>query len=73
MIQKGYKYRIYPNKEQIVFLEKHFGSARFLYNWGLAKPFIIFLYTGLVIPNISIALSICFFVNKYRRIWRNYS
>jgi len=35
MIQKGYKYRIYPNKEQKVFLAKHFGSTRFLYNWGL--------------------------------------
>ncbi len=36
MIQKGFKYRIYPNKEQTVFLEKHFGSTRFVYNWGLA-------------------------------------
>lgn len=35
MIQKGYKYRIYPTKEQEVFLAKHFGSTRFLYNWGL--------------------------------------
>ncbi len=28
----GYKYRIYPNKEQKVLLEKHIGSCRFVYN-----------------------------------------
>jgi len=36
MIQKGYKYRIYPNKEQEIFLMKSFGCARFVYNWALA-------------------------------------
>lgn len=35
MILKGYKYRIYPNKEQQVFLAKHFGACRYIYNWGL--------------------------------------
>jgi len=35
MILKGYKYRIYPNKEQQVFLAKHFGATRYIYNWGL--------------------------------------
>jgi putative transposase len=35
MIRKGYKYRIYPNKEQQMFLERHFGACRFIYNWGL--------------------------------------
>lgn len=28
----GYKYRIYPNKDQRVLLEKHIGSCRFVYN-----------------------------------------
>ena len=32
----AYKYRIYPTVEQEVFLAKHFGCARFVYNWGLA-------------------------------------
>ena len=36
MIQKGYKYRIYPNKEQETFLMKSFGCTRFVYNWALA-------------------------------------
>jgi putative transposase len=34
---KAFKYRIYPNVEQEIILAKHFGSCRFLYNWGLAK------------------------------------
>lgn len=33
---KAYKYRIYPNSEQRVLIEKHFGCARFTYNWALA-------------------------------------
>ena len=36
MIQKGCKYRIYPNKEQEVFLMKSFGCSRFVYNWALS-------------------------------------
>jgi len=32
---KAYKYRIYPTKEQITLIEKHFGSTRFLYNYFL--------------------------------------
>jgi len=32
---KAYKYRIYPTKEQIMLIEKHFGSTRFLYNYFL--------------------------------------
>jgi putative transposase len=34
---KGFKYRIYPNQKQIEMFEKHFGAARFVYNWGLEK------------------------------------
>lgn len=32
VINKSYKVRIYPNKEQRILLEKHFGSVRFVYN-----------------------------------------
>lgn len=32
IINKAYKYRIYPTKEQIIFLNKTFGSCRFIYN-----------------------------------------
>ncbi len=37
MIQIAYKYRIFPNKEQQKLLEKHFGSVRWVFNWGLEK------------------------------------
>ena len=33
---KVYKYRIYPNCEQQVLIEKHFGCSRFVFNWALA-------------------------------------
>ncbi len=36
-VLKGYKYRIYPNKEQKIFLAQQFGSVRFVYNYLLAK------------------------------------
>lgn len=34
---RAFKYRIYPNKEQTVLLEKHFGCIRFIWNWALHK------------------------------------
>ncbi len=34
---KSYKYRLYPNKEQAILLQKHFGCARWAYNWGLTE------------------------------------
>jgi len=36
-ILKAYKYRLYPTKEQIAFLENHFGAVRFVYNYFWAK------------------------------------
>ena len=35
IIYVGYKFRIYPSDKQKVFLEKHFGCTRFLYNYFL--------------------------------------
>jgi putative transposase len=37
VINKSYKIRIYPNKEQKILLEKHFGCVRFVYNHFLNK------------------------------------
>lgn len=34
---KAFKYQIFPTKEQIVLIEKHFGCCRFIYNWGLER------------------------------------
>jgi len=36
-ILRAYKYRIYPNKKQIEFLENHFGACRFVYNYFWSK------------------------------------
>lgn len=36
-IFKAYKYRIYPNKNQKLLLEKHFGACRWVYNWCLSR------------------------------------
>lgn len=37
MIQKTYKFRLYPNKEQERMLANYFGSVRFVYNHFLAE------------------------------------
>ena len=34
---RGFRYRIFPTKEQEVLLSKHFGSARWIYNYALDK------------------------------------
>ena len=34
---KGYKFRLYPNKEQQKLLGQHFGACRWIYNYGLNK------------------------------------
>jgi putative transposase len=36
MIEKAYKYRIYPNKQQKIQIAKTFGCVRFVYNYYLA-------------------------------------
>ncbi len=36
MVLRSYRYRIYPTAEQKVFLGKHFGCCRFVYNYFLA-------------------------------------
>ena len=32
---KSFKYRLYPDEEQKILLEKHFGCTRFVYNYFL--------------------------------------
>lgn len=43
---KSYKYRLYPNKQQCILLEKHFGSCRFVYNTILNLHNILYLSHG---------------------------
>ncbi|MGZ7116856.1 MAG: IS200/IS605 family element RNA-guided endonuclease TnpB [Methanobacterium sp.] len=32
---RAFKYRLYPDKEQIIKFHEHFGACRYIYNWGL--------------------------------------
>jgi putative transposase len=36
-VEKAYKFRIYPNRQQEVQIQKTFGCTRFVYNHYLAK------------------------------------
>ncbi len=37
MLLRAYKFRVYPNPAQADLLEKHFGCARFVFNFGLEQ------------------------------------
>lgn len=41
-MNKAFKYRIYPNKEQEILIQKTFGCVRFVYNYYLAKRIELF-------------------------------
>ena len=34
---RAYKFRLFPNTEQVLLMEKHFGCVRWIWNWALAK------------------------------------
>ena len=43
---KAYKYRIYPTKAQAELMAKHFGCARYIYNWALNLKQVHYQETG---------------------------
>ena len=45
-INRTYKFRLYPNKEQTELLAKHFGCARFVYNYFLNQRIEQYRLTG---------------------------
>lgn len=45
-INKGYKFRLYPNKEQEIYFQKCFGCCRFLWNNMLADKIAYYKETG---------------------------
>ena len=45
-INRTYKFRLYPNKEQIELLTKHFGCSRFVYNFFLNQRIEQYRLTG---------------------------
>lgn len=48
-MEKAYKFRIYPNKEQELLLQKTFGSVRFVYNHYLSKRKELYLEQGVTL------------------------
>jgi putative transposase len=50
-VLKAFKSRIYPTPEQVTLLEKHFGCARWVYNWALAEKSARYIKAG---ANVSI-------------------
>lgn len=45
-MEKSYKFRIYPNREQEVLIQKTFGCCRFVYNYFLAQRMNAYQTTG---------------------------
>ena len=41
-MERAYKLRIYPNKNQIELLEKTFGCVRYIYNYFLNRKIILY-------------------------------
>ena len=48
---KSYKFRLYPNKKQIVLFEKTFGCSRFIWNQMLADKIAYYKETGKTLKN----------------------
>ena len=46
MINRSYKFRLYPNRSQTDFLSRHFGCARFVYNYFLNQRIEQYKTTG---------------------------
>lgn len=46
MVNKAYKIRIYPNKEQRILINKTFGCCRFVYNYFLAEKIKLYKEEG---------------------------
>lgn len=46
-IHKGYKFRIYPTKEQEIFFAKTFGACRFIWNYMLETKRDVYLNVGM--------------------------
>ncbi|MBU4141197.1 MAG: transposase [Candidatus Omnitrophica bacterium] len=46
LVQQAYRYELKPNNKQRTLLAKHAGTARFAYNWGLARRIKEYQETG---------------------------
>jgi len=53
-MNKAYRYRLFPNEEQRVLIEKHFGCTRFIYNYALDKRIETYKLEGKTISRFEI-------------------
>lgn len=68
---KGYKIRIYPNKEQKVLIERHIGSCRFIWNYMLALQNENYKNGGKYISKFSMANLLTPLKKKEEYVWLN--
>ena len=52
---RAFKYRLYPDKESSILLNKHFGCVRWVYNFGLHSKIEAYENGGVSISCIDIA------------------
>lgn len=69
MYYKSFKYRIYPNKKQEEIINKHFGSCRWIYNYGLDKKIKSYQQTGKGLPRFDIQKELPELKKKEETIW----
>lgn len=69
MVQRTYKYRIYPNKAQRQQLAIEFGHARFVWNWALNMRSLAFKRRGESLNNVSISRLLTVLKKSRRYQW----
>ena len=68
-INRAYKYRIYPTKQQEVLLEKHFGSCRFVFNYFLNRRKTAYLENKLTLNYYDLASELTELKHKEEYKW----
>lgn len=68
-INRAYKYRIYPTKQQEVLLEKHFGSCRFVFNYFLNRRETAYLENKLTLNYYDLASELTELKHKEEYKW----
>lgn len=66
---KAFKYELNPDDEQRTMLHKHFGCARFIYNWGLNEKAKAYKETGKNISCFSLQKLVTQLKKKEEYIW----
>ena len=68
---KAFKYRLYPNKEQQVLINKHFGASRYIYNFALNLNIKLFEEEGKSLNRFTLQKFIPALKQKEETSWLN--